>query len=357
MRKRKYSLPRHTIIAKDGKRVMSFFIDLALFFAGVLAFSYGCFGLILKGKTEPLKKELDQEQLNSGLYIKNEKGKNVRPSGRETSVEEFVDILKYYYFNYLGNHDLKDGLEGCKEVRNYDVEWFNKEVLEIPDNPDSPTYFGYFTYQKVDGVYDKTLIGVEKDPSNLDQHEETSSFIQRQYKYALQIDFLNIDYIDKMGVKYLFYCTLEVVLAAVVSSFVVYIVLPLILKNGQTVGKKVNGLGLASIDGYKINNKQLIMRFIPLLVVILAFLIPIGIDPVMLYLVPIIVFLVSFAIFMASPKRCSLHDFCARTIVVDLKSSILFENEIEEEAYIAKEDNLTEIAVERGEEPDISYEK
>ena len=62
---------------------------------------------------------------------------------------------------------------------------------------------------------------------------------------------------------------------------------------------------------------------------------------------------------MASPKKASLHDFVARTIVIDDKTSIIFENEIEEEAYLLKEDNLEEVVKEEGdgEEPEISYEK
>ena len=52
------------------------------------------------------------------------------------------------------------------------------------------------------------------------------------------------------------------------------------------------------------------------------------------------VVLISFALMMASPKRCALHDFAARTIVIDLEGSTLFENELEEEVYIRKEDGL-----------------
>ena len=74
------------------------------------------------------------------------------------------------------------------------------------------------------------------------------------------------------------------------------------------------------------------------------------------------IFLVSFAIAMASPKKTALHDLTARTIVVDLASSILFENEVEEEQYILKEDNLIDDVVDtrdddEGEEPELRYEK
>ena len=61
---------------------------------------------------------------------------------------------------------------------------------------------------------------------------------------------------------------------------------------------------------------------------------------------------------MASPKKAALHDFAARTIVIDLHSSTIFLNELEEEAYIAKEDGLVVVEKdENGEEPELSYEK
>ena len=60
---------------------------------------------------------------------------------------------------------------------------------------------------------------------------------------------------------------------------------------------------------------------------------------------------------MASPKKSSLHDFTAQTIVVDDKTSIIFDNEAEEEMYLLKEDNMPLSSPEEGEEPVLKYEK
>ncbi len=63
---------------------------------------------------------------------------------------------------------------------------------------------------------------------------------------------------------------------------------------------------------------------------------------------------------MASPYKKSLHDYVASTIVIDVRTSIIFDNEVEEEQYLLKEDNLEEEVVEpenTGEEPDLKYEK
>lgn len=105
-------------------------------------------------------------------------------------------------------------------------------------------------------------------------------------------------------------------------------------------------------------NRQLAMRVMPVFVVLLALLIPIWTDVVFIFIMFLVMFLVSFALSMSSPKRKSLHDFTAGTIVIDLKGSILFNNELEEEEYILKEDNLFEDKpIVAGEEPELRYEK
>ena len=60
---------------------------------------------------------------------------------------------------------------------------------------------------------------------------------------------------------------------------------------------------------------------------------------------------------MASPKKSSLHDFTARTIVVNQRTSILFNNSAEEEEYIANEDNIEVNHEKDGEEPGLKYER
>ena len=119
------------------------------------------------------------------------------------------------------------------------------------------------------------------------------------------------------------------------------------------------GLGLANSDGYLLDNKRLFMRLLPLVVVDASLLLLIGVNLYIVMSIVLIMFLVSFALAMSSPKKMSLHDITARTIVVDLKNSKLFASVSEEEAYVLKEDNLLweEKSDNEGEEPEISYEK
>ena len=356
MAQRKYTLPRHTNLAKQGKRTGAFFIDLAIWIALTIGLFYGCFRFVVSSKVKPNEELLNKERINSGLFVANDKGEaELVSSDNELSV--LIDSLKYYYLNYLPGNEIKEGLEGCKnkDDSKASVDWFNKNVLEI-DVPDSN---GYFTYVMVGDTPDKTQIGVLKEDVVV---ELAHVAIQKKFQYAVIYDFNTIDYIVKASETVMFYSTLGFVVSALISSSVVYVLLPWVLKNGQTVGKKVYKLGLADIHGYKYRNPQLLMRVMPLVVVELAMILLVYVNLYIVMTIVLTIFLVSFAIAMASPKKTALHDLTARTIVVDLESSILFKNELEEEQYILKEDNLIDDVVDlrdddEGEEPELRYEK
>ena len=355
MVQRKYTLPRHTNLAKQGKRTGAFLIDLAIWVALSLGLFFGCFNFVFRGMTKPNNELISRERINSGLYIENEKGEPELISSNE-NYQVFIDSLKYYYFNYLPGQDIKEGLEACKtkDDTKASAEWFNRNILEIEVQDSSK----YFTYVMVGDEPDKTQIGVKKDDVIVDL---ANSFIQKKYQSTIIEDFNTIDYIAKAGAVSMFYSTLSFEIATFIAAVTTYIVLPWVLKNGQSVGKKVYNLGLAEIYGYKFKNHQLLMRFMPLGVCILSLVLLVYVNIYLDIAIFLIIFLVSFALAMASQKKTSLHDLTARTLVVDLKESILFENEIEEEQYILKEDNLLEedekSDEESGEEPELSYEK
>lgn len=368
MAKRKYTLPRHTILAKNSSRTGAFLIDLAISLAISLVLVFGCFNFIFKSTTEKFDNQITQEKLNSGLFIENESGE---VTGRSFTGEfnEINDVISYYFLNYLTGENIKDGLEACKDASEpividgvsyakkdfYNVKWYNENVLQIGENPESATDKGLFTYQKDGESFNKEVIGIPKESSS---KEDINSFMQKMYVASIGDSFNLIPYVYDWNSKLSFYYTLEFVLGSLIGISVTYIVFPLIFKNGQTVGKKVFKLGLATSDGYKMQNKQLIMRAMPVYVVILAMLIPIWTEIVFIFIMFLVMFLVSFALSMSSPKRKSLHDFTGGTIVVDLAGSILFNNELEEEEYILKEDNLfEEKEIVAGEEPDLKYEK
>lgn len=352
MIQRKYTLPRHTILAKQGARTGAFLVDLAIALAFVFTLVFAVFRPIFKNRVNADLATIEKEQLNSGLYIKDDGGEVKRISGK-SEYTEFFNSLEYFYFHYMPGENIKEGLEPSKYPQTFTVEWFNENILEITEDNSYPT----FEYVKTDGVIDTSKIGVRIEGSSDDV---ANKLLQQKYVDAIIYVFNNIENVKKAGADYMFISTMQFVVSILISGAIFYIVLPWILKDGQTLGKKFFKLGLANSDGYKFTNTRLLMRFVPLAVVDLSLFFLIGVNLYITLTIILIIFLVSFALAMSSPKRMSLHDITARTIVVDLKNSKLFPDSIEETKYVLKEDNLLweeNETNDEGEEPELKYEK
>ena len=121
-------------------------------------------------------------------------------------------------------------------------------------------------------------------------------------------------------------------IGTILSFLLLEFVVPMVLGNGQTLGKKIFGIALVRIDGVKINNIQLFARtilgkctietMIPLYILILMLFNLMGIVG------PIIVcglLIAQAASLLISRNNCALHDHIACTIAVDMASQRIFE--------------------------------
>lgn len=346
MRQRKYTLPRHTNLAKNGARTGAFFVDLAIALGLTLLFVFALFKPVFKNKVNHYQSIIKEENLASGLYVKNEESGGAERISGQADYSVFVEALEKFYFEYMPS-------KKPETASTYTMEWLNKNILLVGDET-----YNCFEYQKTDGVDDPSKLAtrIEDASDNL-----VNKLVQGKYVDAIMDDLNNIPEVAKAGANYMTISTLQYVVSILISGALVYILVPLILKNGQTFGKKAFGLGLANSDGYKFSNSRLLMRFLPFAIVDISLFFMILVNLYLVLLIVLIIFLVSFALAMSSPKRMSLHDITGRTIVVDLKSSTLFETVDEEEKFVLKEDNLLweedEKKDEDGEEPELRYEK
>lgn len=118
-----------------------------------------------------------------------------------------------------------------------------------------------------------------------------------------------------------------VILAMVIWEFVI----PLIFKNGQTLGKKIFGLGLIRTDGVRMNNLQLFARsilgkctvgtMIPVYLLLLLFF---GNGGIFCTAGLFALLVAQVLCILISRNQCAIHDFLASTIVVDLASQTIF---------------------------------
>lgn len=109
------------------------------------------------------------------------------------------------------------------------------------------------------------------------------------------------------------------------------VLLPVIFGNGQTVGKKIFGIGLVREDCVKITTLQLLVRtllgkftvetMIPVYIILMLFFGTTGALGTVLLLV---IVLVQIVMVLATRNHLAIHDYFAGTVVVDIQSQNIF---------------------------------
>lgn len=122
-------------------------------------------------------------------------------------------------------------------------------------------------------------------------------------------------------------------LGILLSMLVLEFAMPLILKNGQTVGKKCFSLGVVRTDGVKMNPLQLFARtvlgkytietMVPVYIVLMLFWGTMDATGTLLLAALLIVQVICYAV---TQNRSVIHDLLAGTVVVDIASQKVFES-------------------------------
>ena len=119
---------------------------------------------------------------------------------------------------------------------------------------------------------------------------------------------------------------------------------PLLLGNGQTLGKKIFGIGLMRTDGVKVGPISLFIRtllgkytletMIPVYILLMIFWGTIGIvGPVVIGLI----WLTELILLCATQTRSLLHDLLAGTVAVDVASQRIFDTREDMIAYYQRQ--------------------
>lgn len=207
--------------------------------------------------------------------------------------------------------------------------------------------------KKLEGFYEKYEQAYDIDFSiSAEEFEKLSEAELKKYEDANKAMNQDEDALYCYNMK--IYLEMMLLSSSILLSITVLeIVIPLILKNGQTVGKKIFGLCLMHKDGVRVSVIQVCFRALLGKYVIETML------PVMIYLLKayralgttgslIIAVLVMVQLFIIiySRANCAIHDKLCNTVVVDYHSQMIFDSE--EELIAFKE----ALAAERAEEAD-----
>lgn len=119
-----------------------------------------------------------------------------------------------------------------------------------------------------------------------------------------------------------------------------YFIVPLFLKNGQTLGKKVFGLAVMRTNCVKISNPILFIRSIvglyameTMFPIFLFIMILFGMLGAVGIIVLILFFVLQIGVMIATQTNSSIHDLLSDTVVVDFASQQIFDSEEELIAY------------------------
>ena len=134
---------------------------------------------------------------------------------------------------------------------------------------------------------------------------------------------------------------------ATVSFLLAYGVLefaiPMLFKNGQTLGKKMFGIGVMRVDGVKVVGPLMFIRtilgkftietMIPVFIIMMIFFGSLGIEGTIILG---LILLVQIILMIATQTNSTIHDILAKTVVVDVASQMIFESEEDLIAYKEK---------------------
>lgn len=193
----------------------------------------------------------------------------------------------------------------------------------------------YDTYTaKMDEIYAdyEEKYGISLDISE-EEYNKLTETEKEKYKEAEEA--FNED--KELAYTYTMVINLTLVMISV-SIFVAYLIcefaVPLLLKNGQTLGKKIFGIGVIRTNHTRINSISLFIRsilgkctietMVPTLIIIMIFFSRIGIVGIVILGLLLVL---ELAVIFSTETRSTVHDLLAMTVAVDLQSQMIFETE------------------------------
>lgn len=206
--------------------------------------------------------------------------------------------------------------------------------------------FGYDGYNaKLEAAYDKYQTQYDVDFSQPegpeDAAEEEKTAYKQRYEEADAALKADKDALHALGVitsLILLIPTIGLLLAMLLMEFLI----PLLLKNGQTIGKKIFGIGVVRVDAVRLTGLQLFVRsilskytvcmMIPLYMIMLM-----GTLGIISLAVAGGLLIAQLICPLANREHRGLHDLLAGTVAVDLPSQRVFANAGERMEYIKKE--------------------
>lgn len=313
---------KHIVLAKNYKRIFARLIDFIIVISLTSLFF---FTLVFPATFNETKYKENLDLLgtyyeNSGLYLKSDKGSfaaldsftsikdlktlediNLNVDDNKFEHVNTLEMLYKFYTTKLTDYGATNNL--TKETFITDIIKPNNEISNIKT----------FDYD-----------GTKFEISLMDDKKEsyTVSYILERYGDARKVveNYSEVKNLMEENQKNMLNSLKYFVYLLVGLSFIFDLIIPLCLKNGQSIGKLIFGFGVIRDDGYKLPKYYLIFRWLVYIVfdIILGFMTMLG------------TILISYTMLLFNKKRKTVHDYAAKSIVINLKESIFFDSPLEE---------------------------
>lgn len=313
---------RHIVLAKRWKRILAAFIDfLIISGASLVLFFTAVYPNFFKkdeydANTQELISLYQQSQLFVTDSVGNYAGKSTYSYSSFSELSDktltignvttehnnlFKDLFIYYtQMKYI-----------YTESGNLDVDGYKNSILKVGSEESNILSFDEITYKV-------TLINPARSDTTkeffLQAYEDASTVVNKSPVVSAPAN---------RNTNIIFSTVAMIIPCICVFALIFALIIPLCMRNQETIGKKILSLAVISKSGYKMNKWLLVPRF--LVYVIFEYVLGIctfgG------------CFLISYTMFMFAKNRRCLHDFAASSVVIDYKESIYFETPKEEKYY------------------------
>ena len=175
---------------------------------------------------------------------------------------------------------------------------------------------------------------------NISEYEVLSKEEQEKYPEEVRIVFdaciEEINSNQEIRHTYVMIMSLTVLMVSLslfLSTFLLEFVVPIILKNGQTVGKKVFALAVVRIDGVRVTpvimfvrsilGKYTVEMMIPIIIILMMFF---GVGSIVTLAVIPLLLIFELILVVATKTNSFIHDILSSTVLVDFPSQMIFDS-------------------------------
>ena len=185
-----------------------------------------------------------------------------------------------------------------------------------------------------DGIAEKHGINVSEEEYNAYTDEQKADFEVRR---AAADEEINANAEAMRLYSLLINLMLIMVTGGVLLSYLVLeFVVPLLFRNGQTLGKKVFGLAVMRTNGVKVNGPVMFIRTVlgkfaveTMIAAYIIIMFVFGKADILLLILLALIPIVNIILLIVTKTNSMLHDLLAGTVVVDFASQMIFDSEEE----------------------------